>query len=55
MVDNQHMNFDEFLNDIEVLVIMVGHDYIKEHMELIKDKMILDTKNICTFEEAYKL
>ena len=30
-------------------------DYIKENMDLIKDKLILDTKNICDFEEVYKL
>lgn len=55
MHEDQYMDFDEFLNDIEILVIMVGHDHIKENMELIKDKLILDTKNVCEFEGVYKL
>lgn len=55
IVDHQFMNFEDFLNEIEILVIMVGHDHLKDNMELIKNKMILDTKNICTFEGTYKL
>lgn len=55
IVDHQFMNFEDFLNETEILVIMVGHDHIKNNMELIKDKLILDTKNICVFDGAYKL
>jgi len=55
IVDHQFMNFEDFLNEIEILVIMVGHDHIKNNIELIKDKLILDTKNICVFDGAYKL
>lgn len=55
MVDHQFMNFEDFINEIEILVIMVGHDHIKENMDLIKNKLVLDTKNICTFNGAYKL
>jgi UDP-N-acetyl-D-mannosaminuronic acid dehydrogenase len=53
--DNQYMNFDEFLNEIEILVIMVGHDHIKNNIDLIKNKLVLDTKNICSIEGIYKL
>ncbi|WP_243293017.1 nucleotide sugar dehydrogenase [Bacillus sp. FJAT-47783] len=55
IVDHQFMNFEDFLNEIEILVIMVGHDHIKSNMDLIKDKLILDAKNICTFDKSYKL
>jgi len=55
IVDHQFMNFEDFLNEIEILVIMVGHDHIKDNLELIKDKYILDTKNICNFDGVYKL
>jgi UDP-N-acetyl-D-mannosaminuronic acid dehydrogenase len=55
IVDHQFMNFEDFLNEIEILVVMVGHDHIKNNMELIKDKLVLDTKNICRFEGSYKL
>lgn len=55
IVDHQFMNFEDFLNEIEILVIMVGHDHIKNNIELIKDKFILDTKNICPIDNVYKL
>jgi UDP-N-acetyl-D-mannosaminuronic acid dehydrogenase len=55
IVDHQFMNFEDFLNEIEILVVMVGHEHIKNNMDLIKDKLVLDTKNICTFEGSYKL
>ncbi len=55
IVDHQFMNFEDFLNEIEILVIMVAHDHIKENMDLIKDKLILDTRNICKFQGVYKL
>lgn len=55
MVDHQFMNFEDFLNEIEVLVIITAHDHIKERMNQIKNKLVLDTKNICHFEGVYKL
>lgn len=55
IVDHQFMNFEDFLNEIEIVVIMVGHDHIKENMELIDNKLVLDTKNICNFEGIYNL
>ncbi|MFW6029126.1 MAG: nucleotide sugar dehydrogenase [Halanaerobiales bacterium] len=55
IVDHQFMNFEDFLNEIEILVIMVGHDHIKNSLPLIEDKLVLDTKNICDFDGVYKL
>lgn len=55
IVDHQFMNFDDFINEIEVLVIMVGHDHIKQNMDQVRDKLILDTRNICKLPGVYKL
>ena len=55
IVDHQFMNFEDFLNEIEILVIVTAHDHIKDNLEKIKDKLILDTKNICNFDGVYKL
>jgi UDP-N-acetyl-D-mannosaminuronic acid dehydrogenase len=55
MVEHQFMNFEDFLNEIEILVIMTAHDHIKNNMNLIKEKLVLDTKNICAFDGTYKL
>ncbi|MBU9723077.1 MULTISPECIES: nucleotide sugar dehydrogenase [Bacillaceae] len=55
IVDHQFMNFEDFINEVEILVIMVGHEHIKTNMDVIKNKLVLDTKNICTFDSSYKL
>lgn len=55
MVENQYHDFDKFLNDIDMIVILVGHDEIKNNMDKIKDKVILDTRNICHIDGTYRL
>lgn len=55
IVSHQFLNFEDFLNEIEILVIITAHDHIKNNFDLIKDKLILDTKNICDFDNVYKL
>lgn len=55
LVDHQFMNFEDFLNEIEILVIITAHDHIKNNLDLLKNKLILDTKNICNIDGVYKL
>ncbi|WP_340004650.1 nucleotide sugar dehydrogenase [Paenibacillus sp. FSL K6-0276] len=55
MVEHQFINFEDFLNEIEIIVIMVAHDHIKYNMDSLKGKLILDTRNICDFDDVYKL
>ena len=55
IVEHQFMNFEDFLNEIEILVIMVVHDHIKENMDQIQGKLILDTRGICPLPGTYKL
>lgn len=55
IVKNQYHDFDVFLSDVDVMIIMVSHDEIKEKMEKLKGKIILDTRNICNIDGTYKL
>ncbi|MDP3443885.1 MAG: nucleotide sugar dehydrogenase [Ignavibacteria bacterium] len=55
IVNHQFMNFEDFLNEIEILVIITAHDHLKNNFALVKNKLILDTKNICDFDGVYKL
>lgn len=55
ITENQYHDFDKFLNDIDLVVILVGHDEIKENMQKLKEKTILDTRNICDLPGTYKL
>jgi len=55
LVENQYYGFDKFLAEVDLVVIMVSHDEIKEQMDKLKGKVVLDTKNICNIEDTYKL
>lgn len=57
ITQHQYQDFEEFLGDVDLVVIMVAHDHIKENQELLKDKIIIDTQNIIepVGQEIYKL
>lgn len=55
ITDNQYHSFDEFLNGIELIVIMVGHDEIKNSTDKIRNKVIFDTRNVCHLDGVYRL
>lgn len=55
ILEHQLMNFEDFVNEVEIVVVMVAHDHIRENMDALKDKLVLDTKNISVFENSYKL
>lgn len=55
IVENQYHDFDKFLDDVDIVVILVSHDEIKENMDKLKGKIVLDTRNICTLEGTYTL
>lgn len=55
IVENQFTDFQKFLDEIELLVIMVAHDHIKNNLKLIDKKWILDTRNACNLNGTYKL
>ena len=50
VVENQYHDLDSFLNDIDIVVLMVGHNELKKNMDKFKDKIVLDTRNIYTGE-----
>lgn len=55
LVENQYFNLDDFLEHVDFVVVMVAHNEIKEQMDKLKNKLVLDTKNIKGMEYAYKL
>ncbi len=55
VVPNQVHSLDEFLDAVDFVVILVGHDEIKENMDKLKGKVILDTRKICDIEGTYRL
>jgi UDP-N-acetyl-D-mannosaminuronic acid dehydrogenase len=55
IVPNQHHDLDEFLASVDMVVIMVGHNEIKESMDKLKGKVVFDTRNICFIEGTFRL
>lgn len=55
LAPNQYHDFDKFLEDIDLIVIMVNHDHIKNNMYKLKNKIIFDTRNCCEFPGVYRL
>ena len=55
IVVNQYHDLDTFLNDVDMVVIMVKHDEIKQNWDKLKGKVILDCHNICPLEGTYHI
>lgn len=55
IAENQFSDFDEFLKDVDMVVIMVKHDHIKQNWDKLKGKVILDCFNICPLEDTYHI
>lgn len=55
VVANQYHSLDEFLKDVDFVVIMVKHNEIKENMDKLADKIVLDCHNICNIPGIYHL
>ena len=55
VVPNQKHDLDEFLDACDLVVIMVKHDEIKENVEKLKGKVILDCHNIIDLPGVYHI
>lgn len=55
VVANQYHDLDTFLRDIDLVVIMVKHNEIKENMAKLEGKVVLDCHNICNLPEVYHI
>lgn len=55
VVERQYDDFDQFLNESDLVVIMVGHSHLKENMNRLRGKAILDTRNVSTLEQTSRL
>ncbi|MBQ4514712.1 MAG: nucleotide sugar dehydrogenase [Anaerolineaceae bacterium] len=55
MVPSQMYDLTEFLAKTDLVVLMVGHDEIKNNPECLSGKAVLDTRNVISLEGVYKL
>lgn len=55
VVKNQYYDLDAFLNAVDMVVIMVKHDEIKENVSKLKSKIVLDCHNIIRLNGIYHI
>ncbi|QIK56977.1 nucleotide sugar dehydrogenase [Erysipelothrix sp. HDW6A] len=52
-IANQELDFSNFIKSVELVVIMVNHDQLKN--QSLEGKVVFDTKNSITLPNTYKL
>lgn len=55
VVEDQYHDFNKFIQDVELIVIMVGHHHIVERLVMLENKIVLDTRNVCHLRNVYRL
>lgn len=55
VVENQYHDLKKFVDDVELVVIMVKHNQIKANAELLKNKVVLDCHNFLDIPGTYHI
>lgn len=55
IVPNQHHDLKSFLEAVDMVVIMVGHNEIKQNSEMLAGKIVFDTRHVLKLDGAYYL
>lgn len=55
VVKNQYHNLDNFLADVDMVVVMVKHNEIMENINKLPDKVVLDCHNIINLPGVYHI
>ena len=55
VVENQFHDFDEFLNAVDLVVVMVKHDEIRENQNKLRGKVVLDCHNVIDLPGVYHI
>ncbi len=55
ITEKQYFDFDEFLDEVDFVVVMVGHGHIQEQEAKLANKIILDTQQALRKTKVYTL
>lgn len=56
IVENQVHDFNDFIEGLEMVIVMVGHSQIKDDPSIFGDMVLLDARNVCgNGPKVYKL
>ncbi len=54
MVENQYMDLEQFLNEVDIVVILVAHKHIKDNKHLLTSKVVYDTRHVFKAENGFQ-
>lgn len=55
MTENQYFDYESFMNDVDLVVVMVAHEHILNNEITLKEKVVLDTQNVLKNIQTYKI
>lgn len=55
VVKNQYHSLSDFLDAVDLVVIMVKHEEIRENTDMLKGKLVLDCHNIIDMPDVYHI
>lgn len=55
LVKNQYHDLDKFLADVDMVVVMVKHSEIRENVEKLRNKVVLDCHNVIELPGVYHI
>lgn len=55
VTESQVMDFEEFLQSVDMVVVMVKHQHLIDNWEQLRGKVILDCHHICPLPNTYTL
>lgn len=55
LVERQYHEFDRFLDAADMVVVLVGHTHLKENMDRLQEKVVLDTRNIFRGKDVFHI
>lgn len=55
VVENQYHDLKKFVDDVDLVVIMVKHNEIKENVDVLKGKVVLDCHNFIDIPGTYHI
>lgn len=55
IAENQYFDLEEFLEGVDLVVILAGHREIRENRRKLAGKAVFDTRNLAEYEGAYHL
>ena len=55
VADNQYADFDAFVDAVDMVVVMVKHDHIRDRWDRLSGKIVLDCHHVCPLPNTYLL